>query len=83
LHVNVRVTQFKRMITHANLPDLRFHDLRHKSAMLLLAPGLQTRIVQERLGHADISMALTLLPRHPGHAALRCRYLGCRVPLAG
>jgi hypothetical protein len=46
LHVNVRVTQSKRMIKHANLPDLRFHDLRYTSAKLLLAPGLQARIVQ-------------------------------------
>jgi integrase len=58
LHVNVLVTQFKRLIRQAVLPDLRFHDLRHTSATLLLAQGVHPKIVQERLGHADISMTL-------------------------
>jgi integrase len=58
LHVNVLVTQFKGLIRKAGLPDLRFHDLRHTSATLLLAQGVHPKIVQERLGHADISMTL-------------------------
>jgi integrase len=56
LHVNVLVTQFKRLIQQSGLPDLRFHDLWHTSATLLLAQGVHPKIVQERLGHADISM---------------------------
>jgi hypothetical protein len=52
------VTQFKSLIRKAGLPELRFHDLRHTSATLLLAQGVHPRIVQERLGHADISMTL-------------------------
>jgi integrase len=58
LHCNVLVTQFKRLISQAGLPDLRSHDLRHTSATLLLAQGVHPKIVQERLGHADISMTL-------------------------
>jgi integrase len=58
LHVNVLVTHFKSLIRKAGLPDLRFHDLRHTSATLLLAQGVHPKIVQERLGHADISMTL-------------------------
>jgi integrase len=58
LHVNVLVTHFKRLIRQSGLPDLRFHDLRHTSATLLLAQGVHPKIVQERLGHADISMTL-------------------------
>jgi integrase len=58
LHVNVLVTQFKRLIRQSGLPDLRFHDLRHTSATLLLAQGVHPMIVQERLGHADISTTL-------------------------
>jgi integrase len=42
----------------ANLPTIRFHDLRHTSATLLLAQGVHAKIVQERLGHSDISMTL-------------------------
>ena len=58
LHVNVLVVQFKRLIQKAGLPDLRFHDLWHTSATLLLAQGVHPKIVQERLGHADIAMTL-------------------------
>jgi integrase len=58
LHVNVLVTRFKRLIKQAGLPDLRFHDLRHTSATLLLGQGVHPKIVQERLGHADIAMTL-------------------------
>ena len=58
LHVNVLVVQFKRLIRQAGLPDLRFHDLRHTSATLLLAQRVHPKIVQERLGHADFAMTL-------------------------
>jgi integrase len=54
----VLVTQFKRQFRHAGIPNLRFHDLRHTSARLLLAQGVHPKIVQERLGHADISINL-------------------------
>jgi integrase len=52
------VTRFKRLIKQAGLPDLRFHDLRHTSATLLLGQGVHPKIVQERLGHVDIAMTL-------------------------
>ncbi|HET9495772.1 MAG TPA: tyrosine-type recombinase/integrase, partial [Chloroflexia bacterium] len=34
------------------------HDLRHTSATLMLANGEHPKIVQERLGHSDVSMTL-------------------------
>ncbi len=46
--------QFKPMLKAAELPDIRFHDLRHTAATLLLAEGVHPKIVQERLGHAQI-----------------------------
>lgn len=58
LHVNVLVVQFKRLIRQAELPDLRFHNLRHTNATLSQAQGVHPKIVQERLGHADIAMTL-------------------------
>lgn len=58
LHVNVLVTQFKALTRKAGLPDLRFHDLRHTSATLLLAQGVHPRIVQKGLGYASIAMTL-------------------------
>jgi len=42
----------------AGLPDIRFHDLRHTAATLMLQQGVHPKVVQERLGHSDISMTL-------------------------
>lgn len=39
---------------------IRFHDLRHTSATLLLAAGVHGKIVQERLGQINIAMTLDL-----------------------
>jgi integrase len=40
------------------LPSIRFHDLRHTSATLLLSAGVHPKVVQERLGHSQISVTL-------------------------
>jgi integrase len=58
LHVNSLVYQYEKLITTAGVPRIRFHDLRHTSATLLLAQDIHPKIVQERLGHADIGMTL-------------------------
>ncbi|KQL43897.1 hypothetical protein AN963_20770 [Brevibacillus choshinensis] len=50
--------QFKIIIEKANLPDIRFHDLRHTHATLLLLQGVHPKIVAERLGHANTRMTL-------------------------
>lgn len=49
---------FKPLLKKAGLPDIRFHDLRHTSATLLLSAGVHPKIVQERLGHSQISVTL-------------------------
>jgi integrase len=49
---------FKPILKRAGLPNIRFHDLRHTAATLLLAEGVHPKIVQERLGHAQISITL-------------------------
>ena len=49
---------YENLIKAADVPRIRFHDLRHTSATLLLAQGVHSKIVQERLGHANISMTL-------------------------
>ena len=38
--------------------DFRFHDLRHTHASLLLALGVHVKVVQERLGHASVTMTM-------------------------
>ncbi len=46
------------LLRKAGLPECRFHDLRHTSATLLLAEGVHPKVVQERLGHSQISVTL-------------------------
>jgi integrase len=49
---------FKDTLKMARLPNIRFHDLRHTAASLMLLQGIHPKIVQERLGHSDISLTL-------------------------
>jgi integrase len=50
----------KRALKDANLPDIRFHDLRHTHATILLKAGVHPKIVSERLGHTKIGITLDL-----------------------
>jgi integrase len=49
---------FKPLLERASLPEIRFHDLRHACATLLLGRGVHPKLVQELLGHATIAMTL-------------------------
>lgn len=49
---------FKRLLKSAELPDIRFHDLRHSAATIMLCMGVHPKIVQEILGHSTIGMTL-------------------------
>lgn len=49
---------FKRTLEMAGLPNIRFHDLRHTAATLMLLQGTHPKIVQERLGHSNISLTM-------------------------
>jgi integrase len=60
IHPNTLYRRFRDLIVRAGVPAIRFHDLRHTSATLLLAEGVHGKIVQERLGHANIAMTLDL-----------------------
>ncbi|MBK8903068.1 MAG: site-specific integrase [Anaerolineaceae bacterium] len=42
----------------ANIPKVRFHDLRHTAATLLLKENVHPKIVQEMLGHSSITLTL-------------------------
>ena len=50
--------KLQRILERAGLPHLRFHDLRHTCATLLLSKGVHPKFVQELLGHATISITL-------------------------
>lgn len=50
--------RFQKLLRRASLPHLRFHDLRHACASLLLAQGVHPRVVMETLGHSQISLTM-------------------------
>jgi len=51
-------TDFHKLLKKAQLPMVRFHDLRHTAASLLLKMKVSPKMVQELLGHSDIEMTL-------------------------
>lgn len=52
--------QFKGLLTKAGLPDIRFHDLRHTHATVLLSQSTHPKVVQERLGHSSINVTMDI-----------------------
>ncbi len=52
--------RFKKLLKKHNLPHIRFHDLRHSCASLLIAMGWSLKDVQEWLGHSDIQMTANI-----------------------
>jgi integrase len=51
---------FWRLLKSANLPRIRFHDLRHTAASLMLGHGVPALVVSKILGHANASVTLTI-----------------------
>lgn len=57
LHSNLR-RGFRHLLKESGLPKIRFHDLRHTAASLMLNNGIPVLIVSRRLGHAKPSITL-------------------------
>jgi len=57
---NLVQRSFRRILARADLPLIRFHDLRHTYATLALGRGVHPKVVSDALGHADISTTLNL-----------------------
>ena len=52
---NYLTEYFPKFIQKHGMPKMRFHDLRHSCASLLLANGVPLKQIQEWLGHSDFS----------------------------
>jgi integrase len=48
-------SHFKKLITQFGRPDMTFHKLRHSYASMLLDLGEEMKVIQENLGHAQVS----------------------------
>jgi integrase len=55
---NLLGRHFKPLLKKAELPQIRFHDLRHTCATILLMAGKHPKYVHELLGHASICVTL-------------------------
>jgi len=55
---NLHDKHWKPLLRRAGLPDIRFHDLRHTCATLLLTKGIHPKVVSEMLGHSSIAITL-------------------------
>jgi len=49
---------FGRMVKKANLDGVRFHDLRHTFASLMLMRGAKPKVISEALGHASVAFTM-------------------------
>lgn len=50
--------KWERFLVQHNLPHIRLHDLRHTHATLLIQAGVSPKVVQQRLGHSDVTITL-------------------------
>jgi site-specific recombinase XerD len=51
---------FTTLLRRASLRRIRFHDLRHSTAPLLLEQGVELIVIKELLGHAHIGVTATV-----------------------
>lgn len=66
LYARNLVRHFHRLLDKAGLPRMPFHNLRHTAASLLLAQGLDLRVIQQVLGHSQIALTANLYAHvHP------------------
>lgn len=51
---------FRRIVKSLDIPEVRFHDLRHSHATLLMQQGEHPKVISERLGHSSITITMDL-----------------------
>jgi integrase len=75
LHADYVAQRFERLVRASGQPRIRFHDLRHVHATLMLKAGVPVKVVSERLGHASAAFTMNtyqhILPNMQAEAAAR------------
>ena len=56
----VTYRQFLSLVKRADVPLIRFHDLRHTAATLPLLQGINVKVISEILGDSSITITLNL-----------------------
>jgi integrase len=75
-------TWFDQKVKELGLPRIRLHDTRHTAASLMLADGVQVKVVSEMLGHSSPTITLAIYAHvmpgmaHEAGAALSASLLG-------
>lgn len=60
IHPTTLNHKFRDLLKENNLPLIRFHDLRHTHASLLLKEHVEPKVISERLGHSNIKITLDI-----------------------
>lgn len=60
VHADTITRRFNRLVDQAGVRRIRLHDVRHTYATLLLDSGINTKIVSDRIGHADMSATVQI-----------------------
>ena len=83
LHPATITDRFHELVAAADLPPVRLHDLRHGAASLMLAAGVDLKVVQETLGHSSITLTSdTYTSVYPAVAAAAADAAASLVPRA-
>jgi integrase len=69
---NVIARHLKPILAKAALPNIRWYDLRHTTASLLLRSGTNPKIVAERLGHSSVNLTHTNPQNKSGQSLKGC-----------
>ena len=57
-HPDSLTQKWERFTKSKNLPHIKLHGMRHTNATAMIAAGVNPKVVQQRLGHADVSITL-------------------------
>ncbi len=64
-------SHFKTLLKRAGLRDIRFHDLRHSCASIMIAQGIDIKLIQAWLGHSTVATTADIY----GHIDARSKTL--------